>query len=148
MEALEISNSIVRNLETVTTEIKMLEENMKKSMIEHAWEIGKRLSEVKDDLQHGNFGEWIEENFEFTIRYAQQFILFFKQNPNTKLTSHLPSWTHCVEILSLPDSIDREEFISNSHTIPSTGQDKMVDEMTVRELREVNHTHINSTIKF
>lgn len=106
-------------------------------MIEHAWEIGKRLVEVKEDLAHGNFVGWIEENFEFTIRYAQQFMKFYKQNPNAKLTSHLPSWTHAVEILSLPESVDRQEFIQQSHSIPSTGEQKTLDEMTVKELREV-----------
>lgn len=132
-----MNNLPSRNLETITAEIKMLEQSMKKSMVEHAWEIGKRLVEVKEDLGYGDFGGWIEQNFEFSWQYATQFMRFYKQTPDLKPALNLPSWAHVVEILYLPESVDRQEFIGKSHTIPSTGEVKTIDEMTRTELREV-----------
>lgn len=125
------------DINVLTVEIKMLEQSMKKSMIEHGWQIGQRLTHVKEELKHGGFGKWIEDNFEFSWQYANQFMLFYKQNPNYfsgSKFSKLPSWKHVVESLYLPESIDRQEFIEKPHTIPSTGEEKMVDEMTVRTL--------------
>lgn len=133
MNEVQLSN----DLNVITAEIKVLEHSLKNHMIEHSWQIGKRLVHVKEGLEHGNFGEWIEENFEFTWQYANKFMKFFKEFPNYSLSSNLPSWNHAVEILYLPKEVDRQDFIEKPHTIPSTNETKTVDKMTVKELKEV-----------
>ncbi|WP_232482532.1 DUF3102 domain-containing protein [Bacillus thuringiensis] len=121
------------DINVITAEIKSYQQIAGQSI----FEIGRRLKYVKEnDLVRGEFGGWLKNNFDMNKRTAQRFIQAFEQLGNTMTSSHLHSGK-IFEIISLPQEIDRKQFIEEPHMIPSTGEEKTVDEMTVRELREV-----------
>jgi hypothetical protein len=98
------------------------------------FEIGKRLKYVKDnDLAHGEFTVWCEKSAGIPYRQANRFMKVADEIDVRKMTtsSHL-GLNVLYEIASMP-----REYREKSHFITSNGETKNVDEMTVRELREV-----------
>ncbi|WP_353055064.1 DUF3102 domain-containing protein, partial [Bacillus thuringiensis] len=87
------------------------------------------------DLVHGEFGKWLT-NIDFNHSTANKFMKAYDQFANSESIPNLGT-AKLFQIISLPQEIDRQQFIQEPHNIPSTGEQKTVDEMTVRELREV-----------
>lgn len=100
---------------------------------EAIFEIGRRLKHVKEnDLAHGEWSKWCE-SIGMSRGQATKFITVFDELS----TANDSTWNQ-IGLQSLyliatlpPDQRDQP------HTVPSTGATKTVDEMTVRELREV-----------
>ncbi|QHZ49913.1 DUF3102 domain-containing protein [Paenibacillus larvae] len=123
------------DLATLTAEINAY----KRVAGEAIFEIGRRLRKVKEEKLAEKQGEgWLKwcESLEFTRQTADKFIQAFEQFGDVRDVAHI-QMGKVFEMIQLPYNIDRQEFIENPHTIPSTGQTKAVEDMTVRELREV-----------
>lgn len=139
-----VSNYFVSQIDTsLSTDISVLtaEINTYKRIAREAiFEIGRRLKEVRDNSATYNFENfrdwerWCENECDISRRSANRFIQAYEELGTT--SSRIPSGK-VFEIIQLPANVDRSEFIATPHTIPSTGATKTVDEMTVRELREV-----------
>ncbi|OUB29195.1 hypothetical protein BK708_12025 [Bacillus thuringiensis serovar yunnanensis] len=128
-EVISLSNDI----NVITAEIKSYQQIAGQSV----FEIGRRLKYVKEnDLVQGQWTNWCENQCGIKRQTANRFIQAYEQFPNGTTSYQIES-AKVFELLSLPQEIDRQQFIKEPHTIPSTGEEKTVDEMTVREVREV-----------
>ncbi|MDM8365812.1 DUF3102 domain-containing protein [Bacillus thuringiensis] len=126
----ELTN-LSTDINVITAEIKSYQQIAGQSI----FEIGRRLKHVKEnDLVHGEWIDWIEKRCNFSRMQANRFIQAYEQFQN--VTTSLQT-SKIFELIQLPLEVNRQQFIEEPHTIPSTGEEKTVDEMTVRELREV-----------
>lgn len=115
---------------------------------EAIFEIGRRLHYVKYHpaeyglpegtdkegrtiVARGAWGGWLKE-VNTQLNEANRFMLVFTELGGNSSTSTNNGLSVLYEIAIMP-----EEQRDKPHTIPSTGATKTVDEMTVRELREV-----------
>ncbi|GAA4833163.1 hypothetical protein GCM10023310_08220 [Paenibacillus vulneris] len=99
------------------------------------FEIGRRLKKVRDEKlaeKHGGWSEWLRE-VDIDDSQARRFIAVVNEfGDGYRGTYHALGLRALYEIATLPAE-ERER----PHIVPSTGATKTVDEMTVRELREV-----------
>lgn len=104
---------------------------------EAIFEIGRRLKHVKEnDLAHGQFGKWLK-SIGMNDRVARMMMTVANELDSKRSTYSEIGLNALYQIATLPpDQRDKP------HTIPSTGEVKTVDEMTVRELREVKRAQM------
>lgn len=126
---LQLSNDI----HIITAEINSYKQIAGQSI----FEIGRRLKWVKEnDLAHGDFGNWLEKNVDMSWQTANKFMKTYTEFGDYATSRNL-STSKIFELLSLPDEVNKDEFLTKKHLIPSTNKEKNVNDMTIKELREV-----------
>lgn len=82
-------------------------------------------------MAHGEFGKWLE-SIRMNDRMARKFMTVARELAGKRTMSSEIGLEALYQIATIPpDQRDQP------HTVPSTGETKTIDEMTVRELREV-----------
>lgn len=108
-------------LNQLVTEIKFFENQAVTSY----WEIGKRLSEAKEQVPHGEWEKWINSNLDYSLRTTRNLISIYQNNLNRQPVAEM-SLRKQLALLTLEED-DREEVLK-SHDVES---------MTTRELEKV-----------
>jgi len=115
-----------RNIETITAEIQFYKQQAGISILE----IGHRLNEAKEQLEHGEWLGWLEKEIEFSEGTAQRFMRLSREYSNPALVADLGS-SKALILLALP-ATDREDFVEETHVVD--GKEKKVTDMSKREL--------------
>lgn len=122
-------------IQAITTEI----QQHKKQVVHSFLQIGKLLDEAKGPLKKE--GKWLKWLALVGIpeRMAQRYMQLARAFPDPTSVSGL-GMTKALALLALPES-QREDFINEPHKVG--GEQKTVQNMSVREVRRVIHERIN-----
>lgn len=127
-----------RTLPVIISEIKIIEQTVAKTAMEGAIQIGERLQEAKEQVGHGNFEQWCEENLNYSSRTARNFMRIASEYggengliSNRKMSSDL-SISNALSLLKVPEE-DREKFIEE-HPVEDMKNKDLEDE--IRKLKE------------
>jgi DNA repair exonuclease SbcCD ATPase subunit len=115
----------VRDIGTIEFEIISLKTQAANTAMLYYIEIGKRLTEAKALVPHGEWGKWLEERVEFEKSTANNLMKIYEEygsSPNLQAIGNL-GYTKTVRLLTLP-SEEREKFVQNND----------VENMSSREL--------------
>jgi len=116
---IEVPVNDQRDINTVTTEIRQLVNQYRKITVAFAVEIGRRLTEAKSLLPHGEWGKWLQEQVEFSQRTANNFMRVFEEYGDQQITlfgavSNSQTFANlsvskALSLLALPEE-EREAF--------------------------------------
>jgi len=112
-------------IEELTTEIQFYLGQIGQNIIE----VGKRLIQAKKLLPHGEWQDWLEENFDLKYRMAANFMAVAERFGKVHLNALLGQ-TQMVVMLSLPEGTE-ENFIAEK-----AAEGMPVESMSVKKLRE------------
>lgn len=111
----------ITNLNQLVSEIKFFENQAVASY----WEIGKRLIKAKEQVEHGNWLEWVDKNLGYSERVTQQLIKIGESYSNTNTYSYL-TFSKALALTDIEDEEEREDFVKSHNP----------EDMTVRELKK------------
>ena len=122
-----------RTIEVITAEIVTIKRQAQQIALYIAIELGRRLVEAKEMLDHGQWGPWLENSVEFSQRTANNYMRLYeayadRQNSlfgaeaNSQTFANL-SVSKALALLAVPAE-EREEF----------AEENQVDELSTREM--------------
>lgn len=130
---------LVRNADTIAAEINIIKDETKKILLFNSIEIGRKLSEAKTLVPHGEWSKWLEESVDYKKSTADNLIKIFEKygsdqisllenNAKSQAIGEL-SYTQAVILLGIKDDEERDKFIEEHK--------EEIKESSTRELKKM-----------
>ena len=111
-----------RTVETVTLEIRTLQRQAQQIMLGYAVEIGRRLEEVKAILPHGQWGDYLKNEVDYSQSTANNFMRIYREygaaqqslfggEAKSQTFANL-TYTKALRLLAIPNEEEREQFMA------------------------------------
>lgn len=118
----EVAPAPPRTVETVTLEIRTLQRQAQQIMLGYAVEIGRRLEEVKAILPHGQWGDYLKNEVDYSQSTANNFMRIYREygaaqqslfggEAKSQAFANL-TYTKALRLLTIPDEEEREQFMA------------------------------------
>lgn len=140
----DICTAEFRDINTITAEIRTLQRQTERLVLEYAIEVGRRLTEAKGLLPHGEWGKWLKEEVSFSQSTANNLMKIYEEygaaqncifgaEANSQALGNL-SYTKALRLLAIP-SEEREEFAEKNdvENISSRELDRLIKEKQAAE---------------
>ena len=111
-----------RDINTITAEIRVIQNQAQQAVLSYAIELGRRLNEAKELLPHGEWGDWLKNEVNFSERTAQRLMQIFREFGSDQVNffgeakasalSDL-SVTKALRLLAIPEE-EREDFVKSN----------------------------------
>lgn len=111
-ESVQVSD---RTPQLIAAEIRSIDAQARKIVMDSAIEIGKRLIEAKELVAHGEWGKWLELNVNYSQSSANNFMRIATEyeGTNSQTFGNL-SYSQAVALLAVPAE-EREVFIEETN---------------------------------
>ena len=124
----EVAPAPPRTVETVTLEIRTLQRQAQQIMLGYAVEIGRRLEEVKAILPHGQWGDYLKDEVDYSQSTANNFMRIYREygaaqqslfggEAKSQAFANL-TYTKALRLLAIPNEEEREQFMAE-HDVES-----------------------------
>lgn len=127
---------VQRTPELIAAEINHIKEETFKILMNNSIEIGRKLTEAKLLIPHGEWGEWLKKNVEYSKTTANNLMNIFNEYGANQMTlwgSNVKdtvfeklNYTQAVALMGIKDYEERKQFV----------QENNIDEMSTRELQK------------
>lgn len=148
---------VKRELNVVTAEIVAIKTATQRMVIDSSIEIGRRLCEAKEIIGHGNWGEYLKNEVEFSQSTANNLMRIYHEFGDEQLalgkepksqTYRKINYSQAIQLLALPEE-DREDIVKNNDMENTSVSElkKIIEEKTKQITQLSNEVEQKSNIE-